>query len=170
VTQITGSKRAGRLCQGCGASLTPSMGGPPRKWCSERCRKSQYSSPCVDCGGPTNGSDGRAKQSTRCATCAARHRHETRHWTRDALIAEVHRFNDIYGRPPRELDWNPRPSNLFKRTNQWRPAEAWPSSSLAPREFGSWNAMIAAAGYRPFDHALDHSWGAGRPLYREDAA
>lgn len=40
------------------------------KWCSERCRRSQYSTPCVDCGAPTDGSNGHGKNaSKRCARC-----------------------------------------------------------------------------------------------------
>lgn len=38
------------------------------KWCSERCRRAQYSTPCIDCGAPT--SNGRGKNaSKRCARC-----------------------------------------------------------------------------------------------------
>ena len=44
------------------------------KWCSERCRKAQYSSPCVDCGAPTNGSDGRGPNAAkRCQKCSSTH-------------------------------------------------------------------------------------------------
>lgn len=40
------------------------------KWCSERCRRSQYSTPCVDCGAPTDGSNGHGKNAPkRCARC-----------------------------------------------------------------------------------------------------
>lgn len=42
------------------------------KWCSERCRRSQYSTPCVDCGAPTDGSNGRGKSAPkRCARCSS---------------------------------------------------------------------------------------------------
>jgi DNA-binding CsgD family transcriptional regulator len=46
-------------CHGCGIPLPPSRGGPPRKWCSERCRRASYSQPCPQCGTPMGGSDGR---------------------------------------------------------------------------------------------------------------
>lgn len=54
----------------CAAPLAPSRGNRPRKWCSEACRRTQYAGTCVDCGGPTDGSEGRARAPERCASCA----------------------------------------------------------------------------------------------------
>jgi hypothetical protein len=60
-------------CAGCGAPLPPSLGPKPRKWCSERCRKAQYSRPCRDCGAPVEGSEGRGpNRPERCQSCNAR--------------------------------------------------------------------------------------------------
>lgn len=58
-------------CQGCGDPLPPSRGGHPRKWCSERCRKQTlYSVPCVACGEPLNGSNGRGPNApSLCVMC-----------------------------------------------------------------------------------------------------
>lgn len=38
-----------------------------------RARKDSYGGRCVDCGGPTTGSNGRAKAPTRCRRCAQGH-------------------------------------------------------------------------------------------------
>lgn len=57
-------------CAGCGAPLAPSE-GRPRKWCSERCRKAQYSVPCEDCGAPVNGNDGRGAHRW-CLECSGK--------------------------------------------------------------------------------------------------
>jgi len=62
------------ICQGkdCNRVLEPST-RRERKYCSERCRKTQYSTPCEDCGAPTNGSNGRGpKAPTRCRSCDVR--------------------------------------------------------------------------------------------------
>ncbi len=45
-----------RVCKGCGKELPPkTWRGRDRIWCSERCRKDQYSGTCVECGAPTDG-------------------------------------------------------------------------------------------------------------------
>lgn len=136
------------VCQGCGGPLPPSRGPVPRKWCSERCRKqTSYSRPCVDCGAPLNGSDSRGVHS-RCCRCAAAVR---RIWTRDSVIAAIHRWSDLYGQPPAAGDWN----LSLARSRGWDIAVRrfrdgrWPCSSTVCEVFGSWNAAIAAAGFEP---------------------
>lgn len=65
---------ADRACAGCAATLPPPKraGGRQQKWCSERCRKAQYAGVCVDCGAPTNGSNGRGERAAkRCKSCAS---------------------------------------------------------------------------------------------------
>lgn len=59
-----------RECAGCGELfLVQSPFAHRAKWCSDRCRKQTlYSTPCVDCGAPTNGSDGRGAHQ-RCQAC-----------------------------------------------------------------------------------------------------
>jgi hypothetical protein len=58
-------------CQACGKPLPPDKTNRPRKWCSDRCRKTQYAMPCVDCGTATNGSWGRGPRAPqRCHACA----------------------------------------------------------------------------------------------------
>lgn len=58
-------------CVTCGAPLDPST-GPPRKFCSERCRKAQYAEPCVDCGRPHTGRASHPGQRY-CVECGKRH-------------------------------------------------------------------------------------------------
>lgn len=61
-------------CRGCGATLPPKTHqGRDRIWCSDRCRKQTlYGGTCIDCGAPTNGSDGRgANASKRCNRCSS---------------------------------------------------------------------------------------------------
>jgi len=72
-----------RECPGCGADLTGTH--RKRKWCSERCRKAQYSTPCKSCGGPTYGGNGRGPNPPKvCAYCAA-----TRHAERNETLVEM---------------------------------------------------------------------------------
>jgi hypothetical protein len=62
-------------CQGCGVALPAQQYvGRHRKWCSERCRKATlYAGRCIDCGGPTNGSNGRGPHApVRCGDCNTR--------------------------------------------------------------------------------------------------
>src|SRR6266542_3753404 len=61
-------------CQACGKPIHKTWGGPDPKWCSDRCRKSHYSAPCIDCGAPMNGSDGRGPNApVCCVSCRAAH-------------------------------------------------------------------------------------------------
>lgn len=58
------------VCGGCGVPLAPSRSGHPRKWCSEPCRKSQYSRPCEKCGDPMTGSNGHGPHAPKvCRSC-----------------------------------------------------------------------------------------------------
>lgn len=57
-------------CGTCGTSLLPpSKPGPPRKWCSERCRKEQYAKACSGCGTRISGCDP-GKSKGRCVSCS----------------------------------------------------------------------------------------------------
>ena len=140
-------------CQGCGNPLPPSTGNRPRKWCSERCRKAQYSTPCVDCGAPLNGSDGHGPNAAiRCKLCAARVAGEAKtRWTRQALLLAIRAWARQYGEPPATPDWNPtRAARLHDEGRICRFREGdWPHSESVVREFGSWNAGILAAGFEP---------------------
>lgn len=126
------------VCYGCGSPLEPSRGGPRRKWCSERCRKTRYASPCVDCGRPTNGSGGFKTHHKRCARCAALYNHESRYWTPAAIVGAIQYWADRTGGiPPAATDWLLVTDGVY------------PAVGIVQREFGTWNAAIAAAGFSP---------------------
>ena len=56
-------------CPGC-AKIFPVYTHSRRKWCTEACRKrTLYSTPCIECGAPTNGSDGPGAHK-RCRDCS----------------------------------------------------------------------------------------------------
>lgn len=126
-------------CQapGCENRIDQYSGGRPRKWCSERCRKQQYRGVCVDCGAPTDGSDGRGNAATRCADCAVAHRHAERRWTPDTVVAAIQTWADEHGRPPTSKEWLHAAPGVH------------PNATVVLHEHGSWNAAIAAAGFWP---------------------
>lgn len=113
-----------------------------------------YGGECVDCGAPTNGSDGRGPHaSKRCRECGARRSGETRTvWTREKIIAAILEWVALYGEPPAIPDWHPYAAEHqlsdAKRAARFRGGD-WPSAESVIREFGSWNAGIAAAGFTP---------------------
>lgn len=124
-----------RACAGCGGPLPTSHGR--RKWCSERCRRQTlYAGRCVDCGAPTNGSDGPGRAGERCLPCRARFQHESRRWTPEAIVAAIRAWAERTGGiPPSAREW-------------LRPLGGeWPPVSVVQREFGSWSAAISAAGF-----------------------
>lgn len=58
---------------------------------------------CVDCGVAVEHSNG--KVAERCRSCANGHKHETRTWTREAVIDAIQRFAAANGRPPLASEW-----------------------------------------------------------------
>lgn len=142
-------------CQGCGTPIEPS--GPRdhrRKWCSERCRKAQYGGTCVDCGAPTNGSDGYAGRPMRCASCNGKlHGGRNRRWTPELVVAAIRDWAEEYGEPPAVPDWLPsqalRMNDPGRARRFWDADGRWPHHTIVFRVFGSWNAGIRAAGYEP---------------------
>lgn len=119
----------------------------------DRARKARYAGPCVDCGGPTNGSDGR-RDEPRCIACSnIRNSAARRVWTREAIIAAIRAWADENGEPPAIADWNPslaRGMGDAPRAERFIAADGrWPWFMTAVREFGSWNAAISAAGFEP---------------------
>jgi hypothetical protein len=107
-----------------------------------RARKDSYAQPCVDCGGPTSGSEGR-RETPRCQRCANIHcAAETQVWTRAAIVLAIQEWAAAYGQPPAIADWS--------RAARYEQADGqWPSYQSAVRRWGSWNAAIAAAGFTP---------------------
>ena len=142
-------------CAGCPAELPPAKpgGGRERKWCSERCRKSQYAGRCVDCGAATNGSEGRGKRaSTRCQDCSHAHQREAATWTRERLIAEARRWYALTGSWPVSTHWHHSvggaPDAAFgDAVLEFRERTGpWPFVGSIGAVFGSWTAFMAAAG------------------------
>jgi hypothetical protein len=128
-------------CQGCGVEIPPSRGGPARKWCSERCRKSQYAGECENCGAPTDGSYGRAKAPKLCKGCA-----EEPYWTRDRIVSAIRSWVDATGEVPASYEWHPGdprfPGAPFV-------VGEYPNAVTVHRTFGSWTAAVEAAGLEP---------------------
>jgi Homing endonuclease associated repeat len=115
----------------------------------EAARKRSYAQPCMDCGSMTSGSEGR-KPEPRCLRCAALHANK-KVWTPDRLIGKMQEWAGRYGEPPSSTDWTVTVQR--RRGNQRglrRLQESeWPHAGTVVKAFGSWNAGIAAAGYRP---------------------
>lgn len=148
------------VCKGCGTELAPRdphVPAPPRKWCSERCRKQTlYSRPCADCGKPLNGSNGTGPNAyVRCQPCGAKHSGaERKVWTREAIVAAIREWVDTYGEPPAANDWNVHGTRHWlhdeARARRFEEADGhWPSHNSVFREFHSWNAALVAAGFDP---------------------
>lgn len=114
-------------------------------------RKARYRGKCVDCGGPTDGSDPRAP-SLRCRECSRRHQHADRLWTPEAIVCAIQQWADEHGGiPPAAQEWNA--GYMSKRAQATKLAEfhrgGYPSVTTVVNEFGSWNAGIRAAGFEP---------------------
>jgi HNH endonuclease len=110
-----------------------------------RARKRRNGGCCLDCGGPTDGSNGRAKAPGRCAPCARRHRLEHAIWPRERVILALLTFAHERGRAP--------------TAGEAGRACGLPSHGVVMRRFGSWRAALEAAGLPPPARA--------RPLGRE---
>ncbi|MDX6644746.1 MAG: Homing endonuclease associated repeat [Miltoncostaeaceae bacterium] len=100
-----------------------------------RARKRRNGGSCGDCGGVTDGSNGRAKAPGRCAACARRHRLENALWSRDRVILALLTFADERGRAP--------------NASEAGRACGLPSHGVVMRRFGSWRAALEAAGLPP---------------------
>lgn len=137
-----------RTCSGCGADLTGTHG--KRKWCSERCRRNtMYAGTCEGCGAPTNGSNGRSKAPTHCRDCAPE---ANRIWTEETILAAMHEWYRLFGRPPSMLDWNlalaayKKLPNLSARRERFGRGR-FPTANSVLNRFGTWRAALAAAGF-----------------------
>lgn len=116
-----------------------------------RARKDSYRGECVDCGAPTDGSNGRDATPKRCDPCGRVWRHENRYWTPEAIIGCIQAWADEHGGiPPAATDWNPNHAIKLGRPEKaakfWRDG-CWPAVSQVQREFGSWNVAIQVAGF-----------------------
>lgn len=135
------------VCRGCGVPLPPSRGGRPRVWCSERCRKGSYARPCLDCGKPTSGSDGRGphapKRCVRCAATALENR-ERRGAARAGLVEwQDGDLLDALRCYHREHPDRPVTIPGYKR---WYRQAGMPAEATITTRFGSWNRACERAG------------------------
>lgn len=128
----------------------------------ERARKASYAGTCQECGGRTDGSNGRDHAPTRCQSCQNEYQRSDEYafartkWTRERIIAAIRWWYDIYGEPPAVADWNPhRARHELGDEDRARRGEAAISAGRVPwhtivySRFGSWNAAIRAAGFTP---------------------
>lgn len=115
-------------------------------------RRDRYRGTCLDCGKPTDGSNGRTGAPTYCRRCAPAH-HRGK-WSQEKIVAAIQRWAALYGAPPSVLDWNPAlarlkgASDLDMIERRWASGD-WPYVSSVRSHCGSWNAAIAAAGFTP---------------------
>lgn len=126
---------------GCDEHGTQTKPSRPRKWCSDRCRKTQYDLVCGDCGGRVYGSNpGRMadRSRPRCAQCTVAH---STVWTPDAIVCAIQEWADEHGGVP------PTATDSFTSGR-----DALPAVTTVQKAMGSWNAAIIAAGFEP--HAI----------------
>lgn len=117
-------------------------------------KRARYAGVCVDCGAPTDGSDGPGKASARCIECHARWwRENFAIWDRERIITAVRAWAAEHnGTPPSATDWNPQQARLLGRpekAEKFYADAAWPFVSTVVDYFGTWNAAITAAGLQP---------------------
>lgn len=130
----------------------------------QRARRERYTGVCVDCGGPTDGSNGPRKTSKRCEACYRISQRAAKIWTAEAVVDAIRRYAAIHGRPPTSTDWlHADPVNGYPaRTSCYR--SQWTASS----PFATWADAIEAAGFpRPLTgHWQDESRRSARALER----
>lgn len=125
----------------------------------QKARRARYQGTCIDCGGVTDGSNGRALAPERCSPCrhiyeqSEEHRLSIQQWPADLLLDRIREWANIYGEPPATPDWCPWHARYLgdeARAKRWEDADGyWPWFTIVVRRFGSWSAGIAAAGFTP---------------------
>lgn len=122
-----------------------------------KARKDSYRGVCKWCGGRTSGSAGPGRAATKCGDCTRRKRGVERRWSCEQMIEAAQEFARRYGHPPAAADWNAGHPSPAQRERFM--ADGWPNYGAVWRAFGSWNAMIEAAGFPPRSPHATH----GRP-------
>ncbi len=113
-----------------------------------RVRRHKRHGTCLNCGRPTyNG--GSIEVPLRCRDCAPI---AATKWTRERLIECAQEYVRRYGNPPGAMDWNvamalekahpERQREILQRDAEYE----WPTATTVQYHFGSWNAMLKAAG------------------------
>jgi transcriptional regulator with XRE-family HTH domain len=71
-------------------------------------------------------------------------------FTRDEIIAAIHRWHDRYGSAPKSIDWDP--STARRRDQSWRSERfergEWPTLAMVRRQFGTMSNALHSAGLR----------------------
>jgi hypothetical protein len=125
---------------------------------SARARKAKTNGACRDCGQPTT-SDG-SYIPERCRPCRFAFDHAASvAW----IIDSIRDWAEMFGVPPSSSDWN----QSMCRIRGWQSKIAryastgrdWPSTNAAQSTFGSWNAALEAAGFKPLS---PNEWWLGR--------
>ncbi len=120
-----------------------------------KARKLRYRGTCIDCGGPTDGGEGREKAPERCQPCRNIYQMTVlKYWTRERVIEAIQRFAREHGRPPHATDWN-----HSGREPGYPPTTACYRGTASPNApFRYWADAIEAAGFpRPRVGAYDRS-------------
>jgi transcriptional regulator with XRE-family HTH domain len=72
-------------------------------------------------------------------------------FTRDEIIAAIHRWHELHGSAPKSIDWDP--STARRRGQSWRSERfesgEWPTLAMVRRQFGTMSNALHAAGLRP---------------------
>jgi Homing endonuclease associated repeat/Homeodomain-like domain len=129
----------------------------------DRIRKERYRGTCVDCGGRTTYTTV-AKPTQRCMKCQQLHQHGRRKWTRERIIADIQRWNEIYGEPPKSQQWL-----LEVRGDGTLNSRPWPHVNSVQKEFGSWSNGLEAAGFkRRINYERTPEWKAKRTKWSKE--
>lgn len=107
----------------------------------QRARRKRYQGRCEDCGAATDGSNGHAGAPTLCEPCSRVHQHDERYWTPAQIVAAIREWAAIHDAPPVSTTWL-RGVELDAQGRR-----RWPPVNVVQREFGTWAAAIAAAGF-----------------------
>jgi hypothetical protein len=152
-TGLTNRQIAARL--GLSKSYVARLGNPcyAAGLVASREAKRRRTGTCVECGATTRYAGKGSAVSERCGACgSARGGRNSTKWTRETLIDRIHEWAAKYGSPPAIPDWNPTQARLINdewRANRFESDQHWPWSTSVVYRFGSWNAGLLAAGYKP---------------------
>ena len=117
----------------------------------------------MDCGGETTYTT-KARPTRRCRKCQRIHVHESRVWTPERIIADIRRWNEIYGEPPKATQW------LLEVRGDGTPnSRPWPHVNCVQKEFGSWSNALEAAGFeRRIGYERTPEWKAKRTKWSKE--
>lgn len=109
----------------------------------DRKRKLGYAGACIDCGSPTDGSNG-TNTPERCFECAHDYQRVVlKYWTRERVVDAIQRWAREHGTPPLADEWiKSDPERGYPtRTSVYR------GTHRSSSPFDSWADAIEAAGF-----------------------